>query len=151
MDNSFFSVLLFQVTIFSLFMLEQGGFWFLFCCLSRIPRNPKILSWSPLIRNYCNETYLPFLYEKKDIKKSAIMKERYLRKCILMFLVALAYRGVTDFVCGAVAGCCAMTTAMPLDVIRTRLVAQGEPKVRYLLLQLFSLCLICYFFTPIAP
>uniref|UniRef100_A0A0M3HRH2 Mitochondrial thiamine pyrophosphate carrier n=1 Tax=Ascaris lumbricoides TaxID=6252 RepID=A0A0M3HRH2_ASCLU len=43
--------------------------------------------------------------------------------------LALAYRGVTDFVCGAVAGCCAMTTAMPLDVIRTRLVAQGEPKV----------------------
>ncbi|KHN79836.1 Mitochondrial thiamine pyrophosphate carrier [Toxocara canis] len=43
--------------------------------------------------------------------------------------LALTYRGMTDFLCGAVAGCCAMTAAMPLDVIRTRLVAQGEPKV----------------------
>ncbi|CAD5208460.1 unnamed protein product [Bursaphelenchus xylophilus] len=34
-----------------------------------------------------------------------------------------------DFICGALAGCAAMTSAMPLDVIRTRLVAQGKPKV----------------------
>ncbi|KAI1730749.1 mitochondrial carrier protein [Ditylenchus destructor] len=34
-----------------------------------------------------------------------------------------------DFLCGALAGCTAMTTAMPLDVIRTRLVAQGNPKI----------------------
>uniref|UniRef100_A0AC34QE50 Mitochondrial thiamine pyrophosphate carrier n=1 Tax=Panagrolaimus sp. JU765 TaxID=591449 RepID=A0AC34QE50_9BILA len=36
---------------------------------------------------------------------------------------------VLDFFAGAIAGCTAMTAAMPLDVIRTRLVAQGEPKV----------------------
>ncbi|VDK45377.1 unnamed protein product [Anisakis simplex] len=52
-----------------------------------------------------------------------------LTKQALHVPIALTYRGVTDFVCGAVAGCCAMTAAMPLDVIRTRLVAQGEPKV----------------------
>lgn len=39
------------------------------------------------------------------------------------------YGKTTDFFCGAVAGSTAMTFAMPLDVIRTRLVAQGEPKV----------------------
>lgn len=39
------------------------------------------------------------------------------------------YRKTGDFVCGSLAGCAAMTCAMPLDVIRTRLVAQGEPKV----------------------
>jgi solute carrier family 25 thiamine pyrophosphate transporter 19 len=39
------------------------------------------------------------------------------------------YRKTTDFMAGAVAGFTAMTAAMPLDVIRTRLVAQGEPKV----------------------
>jgi len=39
------------------------------------------------------------------------------------------YKKTGDFLCGSVAGCCAMTAAMPLDVIRTRLVAQGEPKV----------------------
>lgn len=38
-------------------------------------------------------------------------------------------RKLSDFIAGAVAGCTAMTAAMPLDVIRTRLVAQGEPKV----------------------
>lgn len=36
---------------------------------------------------------------------------------------------VTDFVCGSVAGCSATTTTIPLDVIRTRLVAQGKSKV----------------------
>ncbi|KAI6174769.1 Mitochondrial thiamine pyrophosphate carrier [Aphelenchoides bicaudatus] len=40
-----------------------------------------------------------------------------------------SYRKLGDFFCGALAGCAAMTSAMPLDVIRTRLVAQGEPKL----------------------
>ena len=35
------------------------------------------------------------------------------------------YRKTTDFLAGALAGCTAMSCAMPLDVIRTRLVAQG--------------------------
>uniref|UniRef100_A0AC35TH00 t-SNARE coiled-coil homology domain-containing protein n=1 Tax=Rhabditophanes sp. KR3021 TaxID=114890 RepID=A0AC35TH00_9BILA len=34
-----------------------------------------------------------------------------------------------DFVAGGLAGCVATTMAMPLDVIRTRMVAQGEPKI----------------------
>uniref|UniRef100_A0A914ENW5 Mitochondrial thiamine pyrophosphate carrier n=1 Tax=Acrobeloides nanus TaxID=290746 RepID=A0A914ENW5_9BILA len=36
---------------------------------------------------------------------------------------------VVDFLCGAASGCIATTSAMPLDVIRTRLIAQGEPKI----------------------
>ena len=36
---------------------------------------------------------------------------------------------MSHFVCGGVAGCLSSTVAQPLDVIRTRLVAQGEPKV----------------------
>ena len=36
---------------------------------------------------------------------------------------------VSHFVCGGIAGCLSSTVAQPLDVIRTRLVAQGEPKV----------------------
>ena len=41
--------------------------------------------------------------------------------------------GETDvklhFVCGAGAGVAATLATLPLDVVRTRLVAQGEPKV----------------------
>ncbi|KAE9412124.1 hypothetical protein Angca_004696, partial [Angiostrongylus cantonensis] len=33
-------------------------------------------------------------------------------------------RSFSDFFCGGLSGCVAMTAAMPLDVIRTRLVAQ---------------------------
>jgi solute carrier family 25 thiamine pyrophosphate transporter 19 len=43
--------------------------------------------------------------------------------------VVRQYQKTGDFICGSLAGCAAMTAAMPLDVIRTRLVAQGEPKV----------------------
>lgn len=39
------------------------------------------------------------------------------------------WKPVTHFVCGGVAGCLAATVAQPLDVLRTRLVAQGEPKI----------------------
>ncbi|KAH7696647.1 Protein HPO-12 a [Aphelenchoides avenae] len=39
------------------------------------------------------------------------------------------YKKSIDFACGAVAGCTAMTAAMPMDVLRTRLVAQGKHKV----------------------
>lgn len=35
----------------------------------------------------------------------------------------------TNFCCGAVAGCAATTLSYPFDVVRTRLVGQGEPKV----------------------
>ncbi|XP_022651148.1 mitochondrial thiamine pyrophosphate carrier-like [Varroa jacobsoni] len=35
---------------------------------------------------------------------------------------------MSNFICGAVGGGMAMTIAHPLDVLRTRLVAQGEPK-----------------------
>lgn len=39
------------------------------------------------------------------------------------------YRSITHFVCGCWAGCVATIISQPLDVLRTRLVAQGEPKV----------------------
>lgn len=40
-------------------------------------------------------------------------------------------RSTADFACGSLAGCLAMTAAMPLDVIRTRLVAQGNDGALY--------------------
>lgn len=45
--------------------------------------------------------------------------------CLFIFF----YNTVTHFVCGGLAGCLSSTVAQPLDVLRTRLVAQGEPKV----------------------
>ncbi|CAB3406462.1 unnamed protein product [Caenorhabditis bovis] len=42
-----------------------------------------------------------------------------------------ALRSSSDFACGALSGCLAMTAAMPLDVIRTRLVAQKSGSVVY--------------------
>ena len=36
---------------------------------------------------------------------------------------------VYHFFCGGVSGCAATIVSQPMDVIRTRLVAQGEPKV----------------------
>jgi solute carrier family 25 thiamine pyrophosphate transporter 19 len=40
-----------------------------------------------------------------------------------------AYRPVVHFVCGGAAGTLATMLSFPSDVVRTRLVAQGEPKV----------------------
>ncbi|EDO29391.1 predicted protein [Nematostella vectensis] len=45
------------------------------------------------------------------------------------------YKPATHFMCGAFSGCAAAVMAQPLDVIRTRLVAQGEPKIYNSLLQ----------------
>ncbi|CAI2350740.1 unnamed protein product [Caenorhabditis sp. 36 PRJEB53466] len=42
-----------------------------------------------------------------------------------------AVRSSSDFICGALSGCLAMTAAMPLDVIRTRLVAQKSGHAVY--------------------
>lgn len=39
------------------------------------------------------------------------------------------WKPVSHFICGGIAGCLSSAIAQPLDVIRTRLVAQGEPKV----------------------
>ncbi|KAL9988345.1 hypothetical protein ACROYT_G002780 [Oculina patagonica] len=39
------------------------------------------------------------------------------------------WKPVTHFVSGGLAGCLSSTVAQPLDVLRTRLVAQGEPKI----------------------
>jgi len=36
---------------------------------------------------------------------------------------------VSHFACGAIAGCAATTASYPFDVVRTRLIGQGEPKV----------------------
>lgn len=48
------------------------------------------------------------------------------------------WKPVTHFVCGGLAGCLSSTVAQPLDVLRTRLVAQGEPKVYKNLVQAAS-------------
>lgn len=42
------------------------------------------------------------------------------------------WKPVTHFVCGGISGCAAVCSAQPLDTIRTRLVAQGEPKVGFI-------------------
>ena len=39
------------------------------------------------------------------------------------------YRPFTHYVCGGAAGCVAAVSSHPFDVIRTRLIAQGTPKV----------------------
>jgi solute carrier family 25 thiamine pyrophosphate transporter 19 len=39
------------------------------------------------------------------------------------------YRPMVHFVCGGLAGTLATVFSFPSDVVRTRLVAQGEPKV----------------------
>ncbi|XP_021915014.1 mitochondrial thiamine pyrophosphate carrier-like isoform X4 [Zootermopsis nevadensis] len=39
------------------------------------------------------------------------------------------YRPVVHFVCGGIAGSLATVFSFPSDVVRTRLIAQGEPKV----------------------
>jgi solute carrier family 25 thiamine pyrophosphate transporter 19 len=39
------------------------------------------------------------------------------------------YRPMVHFVCGGIAGTLATVFSFPSDVVRTRLVAQGEPKV----------------------
>ncbi|XP_071507771.1 mitochondrial thiamine pyrophosphate carrier-like [Diadema antillarum] len=39
------------------------------------------------------------------------------------------FKPVYYFVCGGVAGCVATVASLPVDVLRTRLVSQGEPKV----------------------
>jgi len=43
--------------------------------------------------------------------------------------LATNVRPVTHFVCGGAAGCLATLASQPFDVIRTRFVAQGYPKV----------------------
>jgi solute carrier family 25 thiamine pyrophosphate transporter 19 len=39
------------------------------------------------------------------------------------------YRPAVHFVCGGIAGSLATVFSFPSDVVRTRLIAQGEPKV----------------------
>ena len=40
---------------------------------------------------------------------------------------------VSHMICGSLAGGVSTVVVQPLDVIRTRFVAQGEPKVSYIL------------------
>ena len=40
---------------------------------------------------------------------------------------------VTHFFCGGIAASMTILTVQPIDVIRTRLVSQGEPRVSYIL------------------
>ncbi|XP_031557885.1 mitochondrial thiamine pyrophosphate carrier-like [Actinia tenebrosa] len=44
-------------------------------------------------------------------------------------LLEQRHKPMTHFICGGISGCAASFAIQPLDVIRTRLVAQGEPKV----------------------
>lgn len=39
------------------------------------------------------------------------------------------YRPLSHLVCGSLSGCCATIVSHPFDVLRTRFVAQGEPRV----------------------
>ncbi|XP_077866872.1 mitochondrial thiamine pyrophosphate carrier-like [Saccoglossus kowalevskii] len=39
------------------------------------------------------------------------------------------YKPIYHFICGGISGCLASVAAQPFDVVRTRLVAQGEPKI----------------------
>ncbi|XP_046844474.1 mitochondrial thiamine pyrophosphate carrier-like [Xenia sp. Carnegie-2017] len=41
----------------------------------------------------------------------------------------LDQKPITHFICGGLSGCCSSVVVQPIDVLRTRLVAQGEPKV----------------------
>lgn len=50
----------------------------------------------------------------------------------LPVFVTVELRPLTHFACGGLAGCCATLASQPFDVIRTRFVAQGEPKVFFL-------------------
>ncbi|XP_064638602.1 mitochondrial thiamine pyrophosphate carrier-like [Lineus longissimus] len=43
--------------------------------------------------------------------------------------ISLRYQPASHFICGGLSGCIASLASQPLDVLRTRLVAQGEPKV----------------------
>ncbi|CAJ0933208.1 unnamed protein product, partial [Mesorhabditis belari] len=54
--------------------------------------------------------------------------EWFTKQATVLFNPPKSFEKGTDFLCGALAGCVAMTAAMPLDVIRTRLVAQGIDK-----------------------
>jgi len=52
--------------------------------------------------------------------------------------LAATIRPFTHFVCGGLSGCLATLASQPFDVIRTRFVAQGQPKVSQLL---YFICL----------
>ena len=51
---------------------------------------------------------------------------------------SLQLRPLTHTVCGGLAACSATVAIQPLDVIRTRFVAQGEPKVSTVSIQITS-------------
>nr|CAD7462360.1 unnamed protein product [Timema tahoe] len=65
------------------------------------------------------------------------------------------YRPLVHFVCGAAAGSLATLISFPTDVIRTRLVAQGEPKVYTGIIHSFKMILkeegIGAFFKGLSP
>nr|XP_006815177.1 PREDICTED: mitochondrial thiamine pyrophosphate carrier-like [Saccoglossus kowalevskii] len=44
------------------------------------------------------------------------------------------YKPVYHFLCGGVSGCLASSASQPFDVIRTRLIAQGKPKIAHKIL-----------------
>nr|CAD7261717.1 unnamed protein product [Timema shepardi] len=65
------------------------------------------------------------------------------------------YRPLVHFVCGAAAGSLATLVSFPTDVVRTRLVAQGEPKVYTGIIHSFKMILkeegIGAFFKGLSP
>uniref|UniRef100_A0A0N5APE0 Mitochondrial thiamine pyrophosphate carrier n=1 Tax=Syphacia muris TaxID=451379 RepID=A0A0N5APE0_9BILA len=71
------------------------------------------------------------LFTEKAKKHGSVFYRSYVHLKDNKIVFTVTQRETTDFLCGAAAGCSAMVAAAPMDVIRTRLIAQGNKKVYY--------------------